>query len=83
MDVEELESHFGGFQGMVQAQSWEIAFMSTPLKKITLPQTREFYHTRVKVNEEYYNTKVDRQTFHLRSDNIAQLLGVPNDRDKT
>lgn len=48
-----------------------------------LRQIREFYHTLVKVNKGYYKAKVNEQTFYLRLEHIVQLLGVPNDRDKT
>lgn len=71
VDVENLESHFGGFQGLVQTQSWKIAFMSTLDKKIALPKIREIYHTLVKVNEGYYKVNVNGQAFHFRSEHIA------------
>lgn len=54
IDVEDLDSMFGGFLGLVQTQGWEIGFMPSPEKKIALLQVREFYHTLVKVNEENY-----------------------------
>lgn len=83
VDVEDLENHFEGFQGLVQIQSWEVAFMSAPVKKIALPQIKKFYYILVKVNDGYYKAKVKKKDFHLRSGNIAQLLGAPNDGDKT
>lgn len=83
VDVEELESHFGDSKAWYEHKVRRLLSCQHRRKKITLPQIREFYHTMVKANEEYYNTKVDRQTFHLRSGNIPQLLGVLNDRDKT
>lgn len=73
VDVKNLESHFVGFQGLVQTQCWEIAFISTLEKKIAFPQIREFYHTLVKVNEWYYKAKLNGQTFHPRSGNLARL----------
>lgn len=77
MDVEDMESHIGWFHGLVQTQSREVAYMSTRVKKIALPKINELYFTSVRVNEGYYKTKVNKD-FHLRSNNIAQLLGVPN-----
>lgn len=70
VDVEDLENHFGRFHVLMQTQSWEVAFMSTPMKKIALPQIKEFYFTLVKVNEGYYKSKVN-MDFHLRSSHIA------------
>lgn len=57
--------------------------MSTLKKKVELPQIREYYHTLEKVNEGYYKVKVDRQVFHRRSGQIAQLLGVSDDGNVT
>lgn len=48
--------------------------MAAPVKKIVLPQIMKFYYTMVKVNEGCYKVKVNKKYFHLRSDNIAQLL---------
>lgn len=45
VNVEDLESHFGGFLGLFQTQSWEITFMTTPERKIVIPQIKKFYHT--------------------------------------
>lgn len=63
MDVEDLENHFGEFLGLVQTQSWEIALMYALVKKIAFPQIKEFYFTLVKVNEQYYKAKVNKQDF--------------------
>lgn len=38
VDAKDLESHFGGFLGLVHTQSWEIAFMTTLEKKNALQQ---------------------------------------------
>lgn len=83
VDVENLDNHIGGSQGLVLTQSWENALMSALEKEAALSQIREVYHTLVKVNEGYYKEKVNRQDFHLTSRNIAQLLSVPDDGDET
>lgn len=54
-----------------KSQSWEVAFMSTQVKKIALPQIKEFYHTLVKANEGYYKAKVNKKDFNMRFDNMA------------
>lgn len=64
VDIEDLESYFGGFQGLVQTQSWEITFMPTQ-KKVTLLEIKEFYFTLIKMNKRYYKAKVNKKYFHL------------------
>lgn len=57
--------------------------MSTRMKKIALPQIKEFHDTLVKVNEGYYKENVNKKDFYLRSNNIAQRLAALNDGGKT
>lgn len=83
VDIEDLESYFWGFQGLVQTQSWEIAFMLTQKKKVALLEIREFYFTLVHMNKGYYKAKVNKKDYHLRLSYIAQLFGVLDDEDKT
>lgn len=40
VDVEGLGNHFGRLQGLVQTQSWEKAFMTTPAKRVVLPKIK-------------------------------------------
>lgn len=56
-DIENLNYHIEGFQRLVQTQGLEIALMLTLKKNVVLPQIRKFYHTFVKVNEDYYKVK--------------------------
>lgn len=76
IDVDDLNNHFNGFHGFVDAQSWEIALMQALEKKVALPQIRKFYYTLTKMNEGYYKAKVNRQEFNLRLVHIVQLLKI-------
>lgn len=51
VDVENPDNHIGGIQCLVQTQSWLMALMSAPMKKVALPQIKQIYHSSVKVNE--------------------------------
>lgn len=80
--VEDLNNHNVRFLQLVQAQSWDVAFMSPLGTNLALPQIREFYYTLEKVNKGYYTAKVEIQEFHLHSGLVTQVLGVPYDGNK-
>lgn len=83
IDVLDLNEHHVGFLELIQAQQWVMALRTIPETIVMLPQIPQFYYTLDKVNEGYYMSKVDVLDFHFWSSYIAEVLGVPDDGDKT
>lgn len=59
-NVQDTNNQIDDFFGFVRGQTWEMALMSTPKKKIALWQIWELHHTLVIMNEGYYKAKVDK-----------------------